>query len=172
MLKFSIWNQTARCEVVSIKMEDYANRKWKYTFCVNSITFQAEPNILAFDLGDSCHMDILRWQRVDSLQFHGLFETVLGLLLADKHRGGKKNHSTHTDGIHLLSIYTYTHTPHSSASAVCYILFWKRSHSEPSAKGSSYSGHMEAELVSDEPVNQRKSCIQAVCHVTARCYSV
>lgn len=122
MLKFSIWNQTAWCEVVSIKMEDYINRKWKTTFFVPPITFQAEPNILPFDLGHSCHMDILRWQRVDSLQFHGLFETVLGLLLADKQRGGKKNHSTHTDGIHF---HLYIHTPHSSALAVCLSFFEK-----------------------------------------------
>lgn len=93
----------------------------KTTFCVPPITFQAEPDILPFDLGDCCHMDILRWQRVDSLQFHGLFETVLGLLLAEKEREGKKNHSTHTDGIHF---YLYIHSTQLCIGGM-FILFEK-----------------------------------------------
>lgn len=56
---------------------------WEYR-----LTFQAEPNILPFDAGDSCHMDILRWQWIDSLQFHGLFEAVVILVLAGEQSKG------------------------------------------------------------------------------------
>lgn len=58
----------------------------KRVLCVPHITLQAQPNILPFDPGDSCHVDILRWQQVDSLQLRSLFETVLALLLAHKQK--------------------------------------------------------------------------------------
>lgn len=65
----------------------------KRVLCEPLITLQAEPNILPFDPGDSCHMDVLRWQQVDSLQFRSLFETVLALLLAHKQKREKNNYS-------------------------------------------------------------------------------
>lgn len=72
------------------------------------ITFQAEPNILPFDPGDSCHMDILRWQRVDGLQFHALFEAVVILILAEK-TGSKQQPVRAIPPL-------FTHTEHRSTS--------------------------------------------------------
>ena len=39
----------------------------KHIPSVAYLTFQAEPNILPFDPGDSRHVNVLRWQRVDGL---------------------------------------------------------------------------------------------------------
>lgn len=73
-----------------------------HIFSPPHLTFQAEPNVLPFDLGDCCHMNVLRWQRVDSLQFHGLFEDVVTLLLAGKQREGENRKCFHSGGCCLL----------------------------------------------------------------------
>lgn len=78
-------------------------------------------------------MDILRWQRVDSLQFHGLFEAVVALLLAEKQTGEINSCESYS------TIYIYTHIFHRYRTV--FYIYGKRekSHSKPPAYNSTHT---------------------------------